>query len=711
MKYFVFLTFVFVQLVQAGYQWPIKPANQQHNVSATFCENRPSSDGTRQIDHFHNAIDIPLAEGGEVFAIEGGNVEWIVRDGYSAYIRVGRYNYLHVTPLTSLEVNDYVQKDQLVGHTNYANHVHLIDGYYPDYINPLRPDGITPFQDSYNPTVAWVRFYMDGTTTEFTNGKVSGLVDIVARLYDRTDNGAYGSNNGIYLAGYQIFDSTGTVALTDPYTPYQFDVRPANSYVTNVYFPGSGLSTYLYILTNHVTGNGYWNTTNYEPGAYKIKIFTEDTRGNRATYWKRVEVARQDVWPPEPPRIKSFIINPDGDWKLKWFANDSADVAGYEFFFSFDGKNFSKQQSISAEINASDTCYAYTNFTAGDPFYVRLRAYDNAPVKNYSDSSTTYALQLAPEGTSFLIVNGFTRTDGIWKKKRHDFVAVYADMLARQGITFNSCEISAIADGSVRLTDYPNVACFTGDESGLNANVRDSIKIYLQQNGHLFLCGADVASGLTQAGDSTFIRNYLKCNLSADSAVSAVVSDSAASITAELSQPFNRLPACDVLTPVSGASPFFFYGEATTAAVRFEGTFGGSALPGKIVFAGFPLELTGNEAARKQLFSKVLNVFGFSTTGIMPDTKKMPQTLVLKQNYPNPFNPETAISYQLSTVEKVTLTVYNVLGQTVKELVKTSQKPGLYKVIFKGGDLPSGLYYYRLTVGNDSATRKMILLR
>ncbi len=711
MKYFFLITFVWIQIAQAGYQWPIKPVHQQHDVSATFCENRPSSDGTSQIDHFHNAIDIPLAEGGEVFAIEGGNVEWIVREGYAAYIRVGRYNYLHVTPLTSLDVNDYVQKDQLVGHTNYANHVHLIDGMYPDYINPLRPDGIAPFQDAYSPTVAWVKFYMDGTTTEFTNGKVSGPVDIVARLYDRTDNGAYGSNNGIYLAGYQIYDSSGTVALTDPYTPYRFDVRPANSYITNVYFPGSGLSTYLYILTNHVTGNGYWNTKNYAPGTYKIKIFAQDTRDNTVTAWKTVKVARQDIWPPEPPRIKSFIIEPNGDWELNWFANDSSDVAGYEFFFSFDGKNFSKQQSISAEIAAGDTVYAYQNFTANDPFYVRLRAYDNAPLRNYSDSSSTYALQLAPEGTPFLIVNGFTRTTGVWRKKRHDFVATYADMLSRQGIKFNSCEISAIAEGNVFLTDYPNVVFFTGDVSGLSSAVQQSIQTYLRQGGHLFISGSDVISGLAQTGDSTFTQNYLKCSLRADSAESAVVSACTGDISVELSRPFDRLPACDALTPAAGAAPFFCYGDSSTAAVRFEGLFDSSATAGKIVCAGFPLELTENESARKQLFSKVLNVFGFSTTGMAPAVTKVPQSFVLKQNYPNPFNPETVIGYRLSAASKVRLTVYNLLGQTVKELVNSRQGPGEYKVILNSGNLPSGVYYYRLTVGRHSVFRKMVLLR
>jgi hypothetical protein len=51
----------------------------------------------------------------------------------------------------------------------------------------------------------------------FPGSKISGKVDMVVRLYDKTDNGTYGSNNGVYLAGYQIYDSSGTDAVPSAY--------------------------------------------------------------------------------------------------------------------------------------------------------------------------------------------------------------------------------------------------------------------------------------------------------------------------------------------------------------------------------------------------------------------------------------------------------------------------------------------------------------
>jgi hypothetical protein len=85
---------------------------------------------------------------------------------------------------------------------------------------------------------------------------------------------------------------------------------------------------------------------------------------------------------------------------------------------------------------------------------------------------------------------------------------------------------------------------------------------------------------------------------------------------------------------------------------------------------------------------------------------------VLKQNYPNPFNPTTAIDYQLLTAGRVRLTVYNALGQKIQTLVNTNRPPGRYRATFDGDGLPSGIYFYVLSVSNgEQLVRKMMLLK
>jgi len=87
------------------------------------------------------------------------------------------------------------------------------------------------------------------------------------------------------------------------------------------------------------------------------------------------------------------------------------------------------------------------------------------------------------------------------------------------------------------------------------------------------------------------------------------------------------------------------------------------------------------------------------------------RTFTLEQNYPNPFNPQTLIRYRLSSAGNVRLTVYNTLGQVVKELVNGTQPAGAHSVTFDGRGLASGIYLYRLQTDDRVAVRRMLLLK
>ena len=87
-------------------------------------------------------------------------------------------------------------------------------------------------------------------------------------------------------------------------------------------------------------------------------------------------------------------------------------------------------------------------------------------------------------------------------------------------------------------------------------------------------------------------------------------------------------------------------------------------------------------------------------------------TYALHQNYPNPFNPTTSISYDLVEAGHVSLKVFDVTGREVATLINGPQISGAHHVEFKAENLPSGLYFYRLTASSGfTATRKMLLLK
>ncbi len=86
-------------------------------------------------------------------------------------------------------------------------------------------------------------------------------------------------------------------------------------------------------------------------------------------------------------------------------------------------------------------------------------------------------------------------------------------------------------------------------------------------------------------------------------------------------------------------------------------------------------------------------------------------TFQLNQNYPNPFNPSAKISCSVAERTNVILRVFDVLGREVAELVNTEHQAGTYNVTFDASKLSSGIYFYKLTAGNFSETKKMVLMR
>lgn len=88
-----------------------------------------------------------------------------------------------------------------------------------------------------------------------------------------------------------------------------------------------------------------------------------------------------------------------------------------------------------------------------------------------------------------------------------------------------------------------------------------------------------------------------------------------------------------------------------------------------------------------------------------------PNVFYLGQNYPNPFNPSTNIKYSIPADGNVTLKMYDILGEEVSTLVNEYQQAGTFDVVFDGSNLSSGVYYYQLTSGEITSTKKMMLTK
>lgn len=114
--------------------------------------------------------------------------------------------------------------------------------------------------------------------------------------------------------------------------------------------------------------------------------------------------------------------------------------------------------------------------------------------------------------------------------------------------------------------------------------------------------------------------------------------------------------------------------------------------------------LSDSEAAALGGFGHVVGVESESNS-------QLPKSFELSQNYPNPFNPETKINYAIPKEGLVSIKVYDILGKEVITLQDGFKEAGFYSVSFDGRALASGIYFYRLTSGNFTSTKKFILLK
>ena len=105
-------------------------------------------------------------------------------------------------------------------------------------------------------------------------------------------------------------------------------------------------------------------------------------------------------------------------------------------------------------------------------------------------------------------------------------------------------------------------------------------------------------------------------------------------------------------------------------------------------------------------------VIASSVVGIQNQNGSVtPAGFLLSQNYPNPFNPKTIIRYSLSENRYINLKIFNVIGKEVSVLINENQKAGSYEVEWNAVDFPSGIYFYRLTAGEFTETKKMDLIK
>ena len=261
--------------ISDDYGWPIHPSNQQDTITSTFMEYR-SKPGEPYNHHFHDGIDIPAVVNTPVYSVSAGLTRFTTNmEG----IYVDKFLYYHVDSFTISQTETWVNSDSLIAYTDTADHVHFNDGYNQQEVNPLREHGINPFDDNIDPT-----FYVDAVTLREDDPNVGGSeggadgeiiqtdsvygdVDIIVHVMDEINAG---KRVGLYAISYQICDEN-CYPLTGEILNFQFDQWYGNYNVNFIY-----ADAFYYIITNQITSNGYWRTTDFADGTYCLRISAYD---------------------------------------------------------------------------------------------------------------------------------------------------------------------------------------------------------------------------------------------------------------------------------------------------------------------------------------------------------------------------------------------------------------------------------------------------
>ncbi len=269
-------------------------------------------------------------------------------------------------------------------------------------------------------------------------------------------------------------------------------------------------------------------------------------------------------------------------------------------------------------------------------------------------------------------------------------------------------------NASVVLYEFQMVAWTTGTVLPVfYPDEVDLLQDYLDGGGKLFINGQDIGADIFGAGGQSqfaqgFYNNYMHASYIGNGNSYLINGYAGDPITDGVQFVINDIypRSPDNIAPFDNfASPIFKYlNGPNIAGIKT------STPVFQVVYFGFGFEQITDSAIRDTLVSRIIDWTGVIPTDVANENS-LPYEFSLGQNYPNPFNPATRISYSLNNEVQVNLSVYDMLGRKVAELVNTKQPAGSYDIQFDASTMASGTYFYKLTAGDLVSAKKMVLLK
>ena len=366
--------------------------------------------------------------------------------------------------------------------------------------------------------------------------------------------------------------------------------------------------------------------------------------------------------------------------------------------------------SIISTIEPGDSLVADLSITTGsDPGSIKVKMLAVNRDDPYGYGSSVQHFGVVPNGSVL-----FVDDDG-----GRNSETLYYSAFDSAGVAFTSIEQADLALVASRLGASQFSSLFWNVGWGFPALVPTDVAYmedFLGDGGNLYIAGQDIGWDVFDGNGSSgfpaareFYHNYLGANYLSDDAGGTSMTGVGGDVITDglafaISSPYSPYPEEIAPYPGTNTVNILQYNNGKYGAVRHEAdTF-------KTVYLGIGLEQIAEPLQRNLLIKKVLDWFGVAT-GVDPARGGIPVAYSLDQNDPNPFNPSTEISYTIAEQGFVTLKVYDLVGREVETLVQEVQSPGRYLASFDAADHATGVYFYRLTSGQFTAIKKMVLVK
>ena len=620
---------------------------------------------------------------------------------------------------------------------SYTAHDNLVPGnYQTSYTNSIfatdtvvwigTDDGIIRYDTSLPISNTASRTYYDKNNAFITNSDI-----VMCNAICATDNGVWvglseytpASNPNYCIGGlfhqqggmWEKFDqSTGLPADGIHFIQEYGDKIYAGlfNYVDGVNYDGAG----LFVLNTHDSTWKVLDRVNWHIETDAVRSFyctsTDTLVGTEEGIYTNL-AALPGLKPYARPAWFSLRSIGNGDIEVRVDSVYRAKI--YELYISLDGVNFDDTLYIDAK------CDTITTLSDKMTYYIKIAGkndYGTGPV-----CKDVLGVSVSDIQNDILLIQGFDlNTVG----NTYDYCKDHGRAIVSAGHGFDAVSDEAIVTANIDLSSYKMIDWITGmDKNVFTANEKDAIRSYLEGGGKLFISGSQIVDNVYVVDrDADFYADYLKARwvtrdcpcYTAQPTMEGVFNGIDSVAFDNGSHGIYDVFAADGFRPTGGAESCMLYSKKDSAlfgsaALQYTGTFASSENQAQLIYMGFPFESIYSDSMKNALMLCVLNYFEYDVVLTFNMNINIPQTSTLEQNYPNPFNPITVIDFQVSLSCDVDLSIFDMNGKKVANLIHERKSAGDYSVNWDASHQSSGIYFYRFQAGEFYETKKMLLVK